>query len=130
MASVTIKPNQRVVRISEYDILHNSKNYSSHRHYIAQKFQEMGFEVTEWHTRYNGDIKIVQGLEYLRADSDITLIMEVVGTIGVNIRPLRGEVLNAEGNSVQAESAGAPERAETPGDLVLQSPAGSGSGNS
>ncbi len=116
---VSIKPNQRVVRITDADILNHSHLFKSHRMYIGHKFKEMGYEVTEWHSRYNGEQKIVQGLEYLRTDSDVMPTVEVVGTIGVNIRPLTViEVTDATGNQVQAEGGFTPRLVKADGTLV------------
>jgi len=96
MGNVTIQPNQRVVRISEHEILSNTAFYKNHREYVAAKFKEIGFEVTRWTSVYEGERTKHQGLQYYKADSDIYLLVEVVGTIGVNIRPI--EAIDAKGN--------------------------------
>lgn len=98
---VTIKPNQRVLRIADAEIFNNAHLFKNHRDYIAFKFKEMGFEVTEWHSRYKGEELIAQGLQYYRTDSDLNPMVEVVGTLGQNIRPLKPIVVDdATGNSV------------------------------
>ncbi len=101
MGSVSIGPNQRVVRMTDVDILTATAMYKTHRDYVAKLFRDIGFEVTEWHSKTVGDI---QGLQYYKSDSDVVLTVEVVGTIGVNIRPIRElEAVLAGGNKIQTE---------------------------
>lgn len=88
MSRVTIGPNQRVIRLTDADIFKLAGMYKTHRDFIAAKFKEMGYEVTEFHSRYRGEEQIAQGLQYYRTDSDIYPMLEIVGTIGKNIRPI------------------------------------------
>lgn len=85
------------VIIDEYDIVNFSKDFTSHRDFIAHCFAQKGLEVTRWNHKYaeNGDI-LEWGLAYMRADTDIRTIVEVCGIVGEN---LRGTTENVISNS-------------------------------
>ena len=101
MGYVDIKSNQRVVRVTDRDIIANVRLYKSHRQYVEKRFRDIGFEVITHQSLYDMGKKIVQGLEYYRGDSVVTETIDIVGTIGVNIRPIEAiEVDNATGNQV------------------------------
>lgn len=80
---------KRVVKlvIDEYTVFANTKDYPSHRDFIADAFRYKGFEVTKWGHSYGASGSVLHwGLVYSRADSDIRSIIEIYGIVGENLR--------------------------------------------
>jgi len=95
MTHVKEKANEVKLYITEQEIFKNTGNFKTHRDFVKAKFRERGFEVTEFANKYGvAGQQIAEGLKFLRTDSDKDLTMIVVGTVGVNLRPLGAVVVD------------------------------------
>ncbi len=80
---------KRVVKIvlDEHVIFENTKDYKTHRDFIADIFRGKGLEVTRWNHEYLGDNTVSKwGLVFARADTDVRAIIEIFGIVGENLR--------------------------------------------
>ena len=78
------------------DIYKNTFLFPTHRAYIDFQFKKHGFEILKWNWDWNKETnhweKIPDGLEFKSTDRQNDLQIEVIGTIGVNIK----EIVNVE----------------------------------
>lgn len=72
------------------DVYNNTANFENHRAYINHHFKAHGLEITKWNWDRNPDTgkweNFKDGVQFKSTDSQLDLRIEVIGTIGVNIK--------------------------------------------
>lgn len=78
-----IEGKKAIIYVTDEDIHKNTKNFKSHRDYIAHRFKQLGIEVIRWHTTDGGR---KPGLKYMAGDSQLLTFQEITGIIGENVK--------------------------------------------